>query len=287
MAIVWLASYPKSGNTWVRIFLANLLANQPEPLPLHALSHFVVSEHSTRHYERVAGKPIDALSSKDIAKLRPVVQRSLSPAPKQNVFVKTHAAVAIFQGVPTIAADVTRAAVYIIRNPLDVALSYAHHFGVSIDLAITAMGAPTTILAASQAFVAQPLGSWSDHVRSWVDGAKPGVILMRYEDMIAAPTESFLAMVQTLRIPVDEPRVRRAAEFSSFGKLRAQEDEVGFVEKPAKAEKFFRKGVAGGWRCDLSDAQVAKVVDDHRDVMQRFGYLDDQGNPLDGGPVTP
>ena len=108
---------------------------------------------------------------------------------------------------------------------------------------------------------------------------------MRYEDMIADPTASFLTMVQRLRMPVDEPRVRRAAAFSSFDTLRAQEDETGFIEKPAKAEKFFREGRVGGWRRDLSDAQAARIVDDHRDVMRRFGYLDDHDDPLDGGPI--
>ena len=287
MAIVWLASYPKSGNTWVRVFLANLLADQPEPLPLDALSRFVFSEHSTHHYQRLAGKPIDRLSPRDIARLRPAVQRSLSPAPRQNVFVKTHAAVTMFNGVPTIATEVTRSAVYIIRNPLDVALSYAHHFAVDVDLAITAMGTATTILAPSKAFVAQPLGSWSDHVRSWVDRPGLDLIPMRYEDMVADPAAAFLAMIRALRMPVDEPRVRRATEFSSFDKLRAQEDAAGFVEKPAKAEKFFRKGVAGGWRNDLSDAQAARIIDDHGDVMRRFGYLDDGGVPLDHGQIRP
>jgi hypothetical protein len=285
MAIVWLASYPKSGNTWVRAFLANLLADRDAPLPLSEISRYVFSEHSTRHYERVSGRPIERLSAAEVAALRPAVQRSLSPAPKQNVFVKTHAAVTTFRGLPTIAADVTRSAVYIVRNPLDVAVSYAHHFAVSTDLAIEAMGASSTVLAPSKDFVAQALGSWSDHVTSWVDRPKmgtQGVLTMRYEDMMADPHASFLGMVRRLRIPVDEARVRKAVEFSSFKVLEALEAETGFIERPAKADKFFRKGLAGGWRSELTDAQAARIVRDHRNAMRRFGYLDDRGEPVGG-----
>lgn len=286
MAIVWLASYPKSGNTWVRVFLANLLADPEAPLPLPELSRYVFSEHSTRHYERLSGKPIDRLSAKEVAQLRPAVQRSLFPGPKQNVFVKTHAAVTTFQGLPTITGEVTRSAIYIIRNPLDVAVSYAHHFAIPLDVAVKAMGSSGAVLAPSREFVAQPLLSWSEHVTSWVDSGRKvaprGVMVMRYEDMMADPHGRFLEMVQTLGMPVEEARVRKAVEFSSFKVLQSLEAETGFIERPAKADKFFRKGVAGGWRSELSQAQAARIVKDHRRVMRRFGYLDERGEPAGG-----
>ena len=286
MAIVWLASYPKSGNTWLRVFLANLLANQAEPLPLGALSSFVFSEHSTRHYERVAGVPVDRLTKAQINGLRPAVHRALPPKKGQLVFVKTHAAVATVDGIPTITGDVTRGAIYIIRNPLDVAVSYAHHFGVGFDRAIEAMRTRMTKLAASRDFVEQPIGSWSIHVESWVSQTKALSAVIRYEDMIEAPETTFAGLVRTLRMPVEEDRVQRAIRFSAFPVLQDLEAKQGFVERSKHADRFFRKGQSGAWQDALTPAQVDSIVRDHGPVMRRFGYLDEDGQPLAASPPT-
>ncbi len=67
-------------------------------------------------------------------------------------------------------------------------------------------------------------------------------------------------------------RLERAIERASFKTLRGQEDEKGFKEKSPFAQKFFREGRAGQWRDQLSQAQIDKVVEQHKEQMQRFGY---------------
>jgi hypothetical protein len=104
--------------------------------------------------------------------------------------------------------------------------------------------------------------------------------IARYEDMHAQPQETFGAIVRFVGLEYDAARLQRALEFSKFEELQAQERRDNFNERPPRAPNFFRQGKTGTWREILSDAQVSKIVDAHRDVMQQFGYLDENGNVL-------
>ena len=68
--------------------------------------------------------------------------------------------------------------------------------------------------------------------------------------------------------------------FSSFDELQRQEQEQGFAEQMAPGRSFFRKGKVGAWREALTSAQAARIIGDHRDVMTRFGYLSEAGEPV-------
>lgn len=280
MAILWLASYPKSGNTWLRAFLANLFTNARQPVDINKLPHFAFAEYRLEFYERLAGKSRDQLDDKALNQLRPAVQKYLATSNQgQTVMVKTHAAMAFQDGIPTILPEATSGAVYVVRNPLDVTVSYAHHVGIDYDRAVEAMGLSTNMLATSGDFCFQLLGSWSDHVRSWVDAGKKGLPLhvVRYEDLHRQPEKAFGGIVKFLKLPKNDERLSRAIQNASFRELKKQEDATGFIEKSKKADRFFRKGEIGGWRDELNADQVAKIIDAHRAVMQEFDYLTREG----------
>ena len=151
--LVWLASYPKSGNTWLRAFLHNLLRDEDEPVDINAFMQLSVGDTLREWYSEVAGGDIDELSDDDIAQLRPQVHRRLTEISKNSVFVKTHNYLGTDRGVPLITMAVTVGAIYVVRNPLDLVLSLAPHFGLSIDGAIKLM--------ASEKAVHRPIGPTS------------------------------------------------------------------------------------------------------------------------------
>jgi len=117
-------------------------------------------------------------------------------------------------------------------------------------------------------------GSWSQHVWSWTRSPHHALHVVRYEDMLAEPQKTFAAMAQHLRLASTRRNLARAIERSSFARLKAQEREKGFRERPPHADQdFFREGRAGQWKNVLTSDQIDRIVRDHGEQMMRFGYL--------------
>jgi len=280
VGILWLASYPKSGNTWLRAFLANYLDNAARPVSINRLPELSFSDSRARYFEQVAGRPVGSLSWQEINQLRPKVHRLLANARPGVVPVKTHAAVGVVEGVPTITAGVTTRAIYIVRNPLDVCVSFAHHYGLSVDNAVKAIGFPGLKTQPRADQVPQVLSDWSRHVTGWVNLAGVALLTVRYEDMTASPLATFGKVVRFLDLPADQERLRRAIRRSDFRVLAGQEESDGFVEASSHTARFFRQGTVGGWRNVLSEEQVERIVKQHGPTMSRFGYRRDDGSPV-------
>ncbi len=116
-------------------------------------------------------------------------------------------------------------------------------------------------------------GSWSEHVYSWTIAPHEAVLVVRYEDMLAEPTETFRTICNHLRQKPDDAVLAEAIELSSFDKLKRQEEQYDFRERSERADRFFVTGKAGGWKERLSAAQASRIVDAHGEQMRRYGYI--------------
>jgi hypothetical protein len=280
--IIWLASYPKSGNTWSRFFLANYLANPDSPMPINDIPNlsYITHDSPIDHFERFAGKKLEEMAEEEVAEVRGKVHKWLALSRGRDIFVKTHNMVGISHGFPLIAPEATAGAIYIVRNPLDVSVSFSHHFGMTIERAVQALCTPEFFIPTAENQITQHFGSWTQHVNSWTRA--PGMVrhVMRYEDMWHHPRETFAELVAFLGLPAEPDRLAKAIEFSSFDELKGQEKKSKFKEARGNDDAaFFRGGKIGGWREVLSEAQVAQLIDAHRDAMRRFGYLSDDDEP--------
>ena len=271
--IIWLASYPKSGNTWMRAFLHNLLRDLDKPADINELDQFAHGDGMKDWYESVSGRPFAELGDDDIAALRPEVHKRMTESFPDSVFVKTHSLLAEDNGVPLITMEYTTGAIYILRSPLDVAVSLTHHMGMTVDETIEYLADPQAGSFADPLNIPQKFGSWSLHVESWTQTPHTGLHVVRYEDMLAKPMTTFRAAARFLGLDPPRERMARAIEFSSFNVLREQEQRRGFREKSLFAEAFFNSGTAGQWRKILSAAQVEAVLGAHRQQMERFRYV--------------
>ena len=271
--IIWIASYPKSGNTWMRAFLANYVLDRGEPLPINEFGAFTLSDTRPRFYQQAGGRPIAEISEEDSLRLRGRAQELIAEARPHDHFVKTHSLNGAHKGVTLINRAVTKGAICITRNPLDLVTSYAGHFNLTIDQAIDAMADPanSTIDAENRIFTL--LGRWSDHVASWRDTRDFPMIMVRYEDLLERPVSTFKSIVETLGLPFTADRLNRAITFSSFKELSGQERRDGFTERPPHSERFFREGRSGTWRDDLTPRQIDRLTDAHREVMASLGYI--------------
>jgi hypothetical protein len=277
--IVWLASYPKSGNTWLRIYLYQLMrimgGHPRDENELNKLDR--ASGYETLLiglFEQLLGRSVTAVSQPEVMKVRPRVHAAVAERIKGVALLKTHNLLGEIDGVPTVNPQVTAGAIYIVRDPRDVASSLATNMGSTIDQAIEVMGTSRFATPTLKEAVFEIWGSWSEHVESWTVAATPALLVVRYEDMLASPTETFTSIAHHLRQAATPAQVTEAIELSSFDRLKRQDQESPFRERSSPAQPFFVTGTAGGWRDRLTAAQADRIVAAHRTQMERFGYLD-------------
>lgn len=272
--LVWIASYPKSGNTWMRAFLHNYIRQPDAPYDINRLTDLAAADVNAEHYRRYDPRPATDYSIADVQRMRPLVHRDLTALDSTLVFVKTHNARLQVAGAPLITPEVTAGAIYIVRDPRDVAASYSRHLGRSIDDTIAFMADRGAATGGTGAKVYEWHSSWSVHVQSWTSRPDPHVHVVRYEAMAAAPAAAFGPLIRWLGQDPPPERLSRAIRFSAFGELRGQEQAKGFSERVAESTgPFFATGQPGQWRAVLTPAQCARIERDHGTLMQRFGYL--------------
>jgi hypothetical protein len=276
--ILWIASYPKSGNTWLRLFMENLFRNAAQPVPINELSVVKYGDSAYPVYELVAGRPLVGASDADFHALREPVQRYLAGRP-ETTFVKTHNTLSLHEGKPLIYLEHTVGAVYLLRNPFDLTISFADHFRISHDDAIEALASPFHHTKTTPAAIYQHLGGWSNHYRSWFGVENFNPLFLRYEDMIRDPMKSFGRFMRYLGLPKNPERLKRAIRNSAFREVERQEREDGFRERGHQGQKFFRSGKTGGYRSILDEKQIGKIIDAHGDLMFEQKYISKDGRP--------
>ena len=275
--LVWLASYPRSGNTWFRIVVSFLLSENRSKTDLNQLDAGLIA-NSRYMFDELAGINSSDLTSQEINNLRPTVYQLLSAESDERVYLKTHEKYFSSDfGLPVFPAGNTFGCIYIIRNPLDVAVSNAFYFNRSIDLIITLMNSSSYTLNSSPIsllpILEENTGTWSEHVKSWMNSGL-NVHFIHYEDLIKEPFQTFSKALGFLGLQFPESAILQAISDASIEKLRKSEETSGFIEKLQSCNVFFRNGKSGNWKTELTENQVAKIVTDHGEVMQLFGYLD-------------
>jgi hypothetical protein len=276
--IVWIASYPKSGNTWIRIFLHHLIRIK-RGLPAGEYEIDQITESSPNiagnieMFTRFMGKPVAGASMQDVVLARPKVAEEMARRASGVLTVKTHSVLGRVFDTPLINLGVSVGAIYVVRNPLDVVISLAAYLSKPIDAAITSMSAHLNASPSTELLAAEIWGTWSENVKSWTTDAPQVVKVVRYEDMIADPIAQFTAVAEHMRIGATPAEIGEAVRLASFEELTKKEDAGGFTERPEWIDRFFRVGRAGQWQEGLTPEQVRRIVADHGEQMARFGYL--------------
>jgi aryl sulfotransferase len=284
---IWLASYPKSGNTWLRMQIANLSATEG-PVEINNLPERGGIASAREPFDHLTLIDSGLLTLDEIDSLRPRVYEALAagaaddeydaqPERAKVSFVKVHDAYTMTpNGEPLLAgARGAAGAVVVVRDPRDVAPSLAHHNGTDIDEAIAFMGNVEAGFCARDDRQAkqlrQFLPGWSGFMTSWLEQTDIPVHLVRYEDMKSDAPRVLRGVLDFARRPATDAEIERAVAFADFRQLRKQEQDKGFREA-SRAGRFFRRGDTGSWREELTPEQAARIERDHAPMMRRLGY---------------
>ncbi len=281
--VIWLASYPKSGNTWFRVFLTNLFSESNEPAHINDLKETSISS-SRKIFDEYTGLTSSELTFEEIDNLRPDVYRMQSKESDELLFKKVHDQYyCLANGQALFPSDISKGVIYFIRNPLDVLVSFAFHSSKTVENMMKSFNNHDFAFCKTpdklQNQLRQIIGSWSDHVKSWTGQTEIPVHVMRYEDMIHHTHETFSKAVRFLEINKTNKEINEAIQKSDFSVLSKQEQESGFKEKMIKSTSFFRKGKIGDWRNHLNDEMMKEIIEKHQEVMVSFGYLDKNNRP--------
>ncbi len=288
MRTIWLASYPKSGNTWMRMLIANLSAKDA-PVDINNLPERGGIASARPPFDHLLLIDSGLLTHEEIDCLRPRLYETLAngaeddehdTAPDQTPvrFVKAHDAYTLTpQGEPLLAGERgADAAIVIVRDPRDVAPSLANHLHRDIDDAIAFLNDRQAVLCAKpdrqHNQLRQHLPGWSGHVASWLDQTDIPVHLVRYEDMQSDTVAVLRGLLNFARHPASEQDISRAVRFADFSELQNQERAWGFREAPQNGRNFFRRGETECWRDELNAEQIARIEAAHAPMMQRLGY---------------
>lgn len=285
-SLIWLASYPRSGNTFTRILLANYIAAEGEAYELNKLQDFIPADISTVLWPKSNGIEPKPEDFEALWKARPaaIAKYRKTKAPETFPCLKTHCANVLAFGSSGFDFRPNDRAVYLVRHPLDVLLSYADFNATDIDFTL---GLMTT----SGFTVTQPVtgsieirGSWTENVSGWVAAPPCPVLLVRYEELSTNTEATLRSILAFLGIPIIEERLRHAVSASRFDKVRQQEATHGFHERPADAlsGKFFREGKALQWLRHLTPQQTHRLADICEKEMAMLGYTHPRDVFFDG-----
>jgi hypothetical protein len=274
--IIWLSSYPKSGNTWVRLFLKKYFGINYN---YYLNKSFPITEQLTK-------LNVDYRKFDEIAKNWELHQKFINQNNQTN-YLKTHSAFHSYKNYKFTTKLNTKGVIYIVRDPRDVIISYAHHMNKSIKETLGSM-------LKNDSFEVQPykgpykqsdkekfrktlMGSWADHFNSWKSyNQEQEILIIKYENLINDTKNEFLKILNYLKkidkIEINKLKLKLAIEETSFNKLSNEEKQRGFDEA-MPGTKFFRKGLVGDWKKNL-DKETKEIIEKKFEKeMPELGYL--------------
>ena len=279
--IIWLASYPKSGNTWVRSMVSSLLYSNDGDFNFELM--LKVSQFPEKKYFKNFVKNFNNF---DEIKRNWTSAQDIINLDNQIKILKTH------QGNYTVGKDNftntqnTLATIYIVRDPRTLISSISNHYTLPIDSVCDFLTTPQIIgntkkWEDKETGMQCLLGKWNDHYRSWTRN-KNNLLLIKYEDLIQNPENELLKIINFLKkyldIKTNDKKNKKILETTTFKNLKEMEQKGLFKEnvfnkKDDSKVNFFHLGPANNWKDSLNENVKNKIEKNFYNEMKELDYL--------------
>ena len=286
--IFWIASYPKSGNTWMRAILLSLFFTKDGIFNFKLFNQIRYFD-TPGNYEFIKSLNLDDFKNLNdlstIAKYWIEAQKQTIITDGNFSFYKTHSANIKINEYKYTSEETTLGLIYIVRDPRDVIISFAKHHSLSIEKAKITMFAPNAYTAHEReknpALALRTLtGSWSDHYNSWTKNNK-NLLFIKYENLIKNKKSELSRIIKFvnnyIKIPISETKINNCINSTTFESMKKNEEKGLFEEnsfdKNGKKIKFFNYGKEGNWKSVLSKEFVLNIEKKFKKEMSELKYI--------------
>ena len=280
---VWLASYPKSGNTLLRALLASYFFSDSGNLKFNLLKN-IRQFPSLRLFEHLG---IDIVKEEEVIKNYLKAQEYVVKK-KSLQFLKTHSCLFNFKGYAFTNLKNSLGAIYIVRDPRNVVTSWANHESISFEESFNARVDKSYKIGGINNFkreIVSYTGSWDFNYNSWKEFKSHNkYLLIKYEDLVNDKEKTlikilqFLHKIRNIDFKLDKKKLQNVLVSTSFDKMKEMEEKEGFDEAVTnkinnKKIPFFFKGPKNDWKNTLNYELIKKIETTFAKEMSELGYL--------------
>ena len=270
--IIWLSSYHKSGNTWVRTFLTNYLYEEKDD-PFENINK-IPSYPRERHFTFLNEQELKTLGDKENSFKHYIKSQEKINSNGGLSLFKTHSYCGGVNNNYFTNSQNTAGFIYFVRDPRSVAISLSHHMTKSLEDVVNIMTDQKTFMKVNDEF-SEYLSSWRINYLSWRNAKYPKLII-KYEDLKDNSYDNFKKILKFINnhvnIEINDEKIRKIIAKCEFKNLQSFEKKNGFKERKGK-QLFFRQGKVDEWKERLPQNLVDKLEKEFNSEMKELGYL--------------
>tara|TARA_B110000240_G_C13401294_1_gene411092 strand:- start:48 stop:884 length:837 start_codon:yes stop_codon:yes gene_type:complete len=277
--IIWIASYPKSGNTLLRSILASYFFSNDGNFEFNHLD-YIKQFPAIEHFRKMG---IDLSNENEVFQNFIEAQKLINKENNKIKFIKTHSSLCKINNCNFTDLKNTLGVIYIVRDPRNVVTSFAHHYNLNVEQATDTLIDETRWLIKTEKMYKTFLGSWNVNYNSWKQ-LNERFMLVKYEDLVNKKKTTLIKIfkfIQTLNneeLKIDMVKVNKVIKSTEFYKMKTLEQKQIFTESSiesdtGKRKAFFNLGPKNDWKKILDNKNKKKIETSFKKEMSELGYL--------------